>query len=166
MIGGVGDVEGASLVEGEGGGCVQLCGGGRGAVTCISGGAGAGYGADGAVLGRDFADAVVDDVGEVEIAGGVDDHAADLVELPGGGGSTVAEIAEAGVTCNASDDARGGDLEDAVVAGDVEVSRGVGGEDTGVGKGEVGESSGGGRGSTASERGYHVLLRRRGLEAG
>ena len=62
-------------------------------IGSIAGFAGAGEGGDDAGLGGDFADHVVADVADVEIASGVELDAVRLVELGGVGGAGVAGVA-------------------------------------------------------------------------
>src|ERR1700733_9901075 len=159
-VGGVGDVEvvGAGVdrdpvggVElGRGGGLAAALAAGRG------GAAGGGGGVDdgGDAPGRgDFADGVVEGVGDEQVAGAVDGDALGVVEAGGGGGAAVAgEAAEAvaglvgGVVAGdgGDDPGLGVDPADDVVGrvGDVEVALRVDGEaGGGVQLGERGQAA-------------------------
>ena len=125
VVGGVGDVEIAGGVEGDGSGEVEL-GGGCGGVVSAEAGGGSGDGGDdvgGEVYG---ADAVVVGVGDVE-GGGGEGEALWGVELGGGGGAVVAGEALGAGSGDGGDVAEGVDLADDVVAGfgDVEIAGGV-----------------------------------------
>src|SRR5207253_3800120 len=91
----------------------------------------AGVGRDGAA-GGDLADAVVAEVRDVEVTGGIEGHAA-WAELRGGRGAAVAPEAVPTVAGVGRDGAPGGDLADAVVVQvrDVEVAGGIEGHAVG-----------------------------------
>src|SRR5207253_2708541 len=120
------DVEIAGGIERHAVGPVELRGGGGAAGARGALRTGAGVGRDGAT-GGDLADAVVLRVRDVEVAGGIEGHAAWADELRGGRGAAVAREALRTGAGVGRDDAAGGDLPDAVVLTlrDVEVAGGI-----------------------------------------
>ena len=99
----VGDEQVARGIDGDAAGVVQL-GGGRGSVVAaVTGGAVAGDGDD--VAGRldHLADHVVADVGDEQVARGVDGDADGVVQLGGGRGPVVAAVTGGAVAGDGDD---------------------------------------------------------------
>ena len=70
-----------------------------------------------------YADSVIQGVGDVEVANGIHRHVIRIIELGGGGGATVSEIASAAGASHSGNDAGRVHLADALILGvcDVEI---------------------------------------------
>src|SRR2546426_935451 len=128
---GVGGVDGERVARGVGGDVVrevQLCAGGRAAVTAEAGDAGAGDRADESGAGRHPANAQVALIRDEEVAHGVDNDTARVVQLGARGWAVVAaEARDAGAGDGGDDPSVSRHFADAAVGGvrDEEVAPGV-----------------------------------------
>jgi hypothetical protein len=148
----IGDIQVAVSIESQAGGKRQL-GHGRGAaVAAKTGDSGARKGSD-QTVGCDFANAVPGELGDVQVAGGIERQVARREHLRAGGRSAIAGRALAISARVGVDRAGGADAAHAVVAevGDVEVAVWVDGE--AVGKVEL--CRGGGAAVAAEAGGSH-----------
>ena len=133
----IGEIEGAGAVERHAGRIVDLGGGGAAAIAAGSGDPGAGDGGE-LPVGSQFADAVAFELGDIEVAGGVDGDVAGGEKGGIGGSGAVGGGCLAAGAGNGGDDAVGSDAADALVAevGDVDIAGGI--EREAVGEIELG----------------------------
>ena len=127
-IGSVGDVDVAGRVERDAPGQVQLRIGRRAVVAGVALHAVAGDGGDEAAGDNDLADGLIPSIGDVDVAGCVDEDASGTIQQGVGCRTAVAGVAPRAVAGDGIDDVVGdGNLADGliVVIGDVDIARSV-----------------------------------------